>query len=1450
MRLTVHVHALPRDLGPAAGLGVDLDLDLDLDLLVGLDAADRSTRSAATILDVVRVAWPSAGAGRHDGTGLLAALASLDRLAVDGHVLPTATPLSRLGLHPGSRVDLGSGRSSRQIPTAPIDGPAPASVVRVVGGLDAGARFALPPGTHALGRTGTSTIRLPHPTVSRRHGQVQIHPDGSVTLADHRSRNGVRLGATFIGDRAGPVGVDEVFTVGAVQLAVSSPTGVPTRPPARADGCAGTIPFNRPPRMAPPPPAPPIAPPAAPRHLGGRTPFSWAMFLVPLVIGLVMARLFNPLFAIFSLLSPVMMVASWLEQTRRARRAARDGATAFGGALDAFAAAMTVARHDEQQRRLRAAPDLSTLVEHARHGNPALWERRPQHGDFSRVRLGTASLPWAPIPDRPATAPLAAPVRAVVDAHALLDDAPVAVDLRQGHVIGLAGSPAACRAVARSLLVQLAVQTGPTDLAIDVIAAPRHRRHWAHLAWAPHVGRLFLTTEAAAGRTIVTLVDDPDGARHAELGPLLVDRGADAPRSAIVIATTPEQLPACCTTVVIADDLGHARVAIPATGEVHDDVLLMGASEPTATVITRALARFSDPEQTNNAAKLPRTVSLEATLGHHVRDAAAITQRWRRSSMDSLPAVIGVGTNGPVAIDLVRDGPHGLIGGTTGSGKSELLRGIIADLAAGAPPDHLNFVLIDYKGGSAFDACARLPHTVGLVTDLDEHLAERALLSLDAELRTREGRLRAAGANDLAAYRDAAGPDDPPLPRLVVIIDEFAALAAELPAFLDALVAIAQRGRSLGVHLLLATQRPHGVISDNIRTNTNLRIALRMLDVADSVDVLGVPDAARLRRAEPGRALLRLGPDELVTVQAPWPSGREPRGPNASDPAAQSFRVRALDAFGQPLRSPATGSDPSGPSSGSCLDALVDTIVEVHGDGGGRSPRTPWLPPLPLHLTRADLDAGPRPRPQAAGGDGVCLAPVPIGLADEPRAQRQAPWSWHPHRGNLLVCGMPGSGTTNVLRAVACGIAEANDTARAHLYAMDFGSDGLAVLAALPHTGAVIRYDERSRQQRLLAFLHTELQRRRGASDPPGSVARDGTPPDRVDRHAALVVLLDDIGAMRAAYDDLAGLAFLDRFCRIALDGPAFGIHVVIAGDRPQAMPPALTAAATQRIVLHLPDAYDYGLCGLRVRPRQALSPGRGFTGDGHELQVARVADDDIRNAADACADPSAPATRPVPIGDLPTVVTVPELGEATIEPACWSLPFGVGDSDLRHRRLDLHRGDHVLVAGPPRSGRTTLLATLATQASVAGARLVVVAVGTGTDLHHALHATDTVTVTPAQLADHPALGDTAEGTLVLIDDAELVADVDGIVAAALVSMGPTVRVVAAGRADRLRGTYGHWTRQVRDGRIGIALRPDLDADGDLWSVRFAPLRGAAWPDGRGVLVRDGAIEIVQVARP
>ena len=444
----------------------------------------------------------------------------------------------------------------------------------------------------------------------------------------------------------------------------------------------------------------------------------------------------------------------------------------------------------------------------------------------------------------------------------------------RGRRLAVAGPAEAAQAVARGLLLRLAADHGPADLAMAVMTADRrsggpgcagYRTRAASIsrrpARRPPLPARCRHDRAGAPveqhRTLLLVIDDP-AALATRTGPArrLLAAGA----MAIVVAEPGEILPHVCREV-LALECPAVRPVLPpvailrgADAEPSDAIEAAGVSAPTALELARRLAGYHDPEEAEEAAALPAHVRLVELLG----PPPSIPRRWPQAGPAGLlPATraarwrrrSAMAEDGIVEIDLVADGPHALVAGTTGSGKSELLRSLVAGLAATHPPSDVAFLLVDYKGGSAFDACARLPHVVGVVTDLDGHLAERALRSLHAELRRREALLRDAGCDDIDAGR-AAGVA---MPRLVVVIDEFATLAAELPDFLHAIVGVARRGRSLGVHLVLATQRPGSAVSDEMRANTNLRVALRVQDVAESNDVVGVGSAARIARGQPGR---------------------------------------------------------------------------------------------------------------------------------------------------------------------------------------------------------------------------------------------------------------------------------------------------------------------------------------------------------------------------------------------------------------------------------------------------------------------------------------------------------------------------------------------------------------------------------------------------------------------
>ena len=811
-------------------------------------------------------------------------------------------------------------------------------------------------------------------------------------------------GEAVTATRAWPFGA--VLTVGTNMLAVS----VPEQPDAHLSPADdGGLAYNRPPRLMPSGRPRRIEVPAEPKR-GDKARLQLLSAVIPLVLGLVMVKVLHSwAFAAFMLLSPVMIVGQWVSDRRagrtshaKAMRTYRERMTQLHDAIDAERAA------DEADRR-DAAPDPAQVLLTATGPRRRLWERRADDPDFLDLRIGLADLPAhiELIPEKGIAADAELP--AAPDSRAV----PVVLPMPDLGVVGLCGTRAASRGLARWLVAQAAALHSPRDLSIVLLTAdPAAAADWDWVRWLPHCAprlgedcvALVGTDTGSAARRVAELASlvaqraamgggarggalpDLDAGSDAGHAVLVVLDGARALRRipgmpqvlgggravgvhAICIDDSQRQLPEECAAAISWDAAQPGQVIMQGGGlDTLGTVLADQVSPAWADRMARALAPVRDVSRDDADAAIPAVARLLDVLRLPDPSPDAIAQRWERGGRTTT-VPIGIGADGPFVVDLRADGPHALVAGTTGAGKSELLQTLIASLAVANRPDAMTFVLIDYKGGSAFADCGLLPHTVGVVSDLDGHLTERALASLSAELKRREEILLHAGTKDIEDYWDARRSDRhlEPLPRLVLIIDEFASLVAELPDFVAGLVGIAQRGRSLGVHLILATQRPAGVVSADIRANTNLRIALRVTDAEESADVIDDPSAAWIAKSTPGRCYVRSGAASPVPVQSARIGGRRP-GAGPAGGSAQVIHV-PWPGLGRPLPvtadtggMAAAGSD--GPDMATDLSVLVDAIRGAAASLGLPAQRSPWLAPLPDAVTQ---DALP---PAVAGAAG------------------------------------------------------------------------------------------------------------------------------------------------------------------------------------------------------------------------------------------------------------------------------------------------------------------------------------------------------------------------------------------------------------------------------------------------------------------------------------------------
>ena len=1333
--------------------------------------------------------------------------------------------LDEAGIVDGARVGVLPSREPYQ----------PGWALEVIGGLCSGERFPMAPEGLTVGRSPEADVTLSGIGLRPKHARVE--------------RQDRRVLVQRGEDQPTTEEVSKPFRLGNALLQMSeSPDDRPNRlAVALGRTASGRIAFNRPPRTPlPQQPDPLVAPSGEPTRSPRRAVFGWAALASPLLLGLLMALLYSPYMALFALLSPLMMGASWVDGRRRDRSEHRRSQRRAQASLVEFQAAAYAAHAAEIIRLRELHPHLAEAIRRVRLPSVKLWERRPGDEDF--MSLVIAHGPMAFDPDLAADGgPIADGAAASLNELGPLPDSPIALDLGPGRLLGLVGPRSATTAIARGLLLQAAAWHGPADLAVLVAADEVTSPVWSWTAWLPHTAhsaigssRLIASSRSAVAEMASELAEAwnrhgdahwpqllmvADGenlatGRGAPMRPLL-QQGA-GPVSAIVLASSVDQLPAAATVVIVARD-SSGVVDVTQAAHVHPSVLASGMSLKLARDTARRLARFEDPEQFGADSTIPDNSSLVEMIelvGSEEEPAStnlaeAVANRWRvNGPADSLAAPIGADGHGPVLADLAADGPHALIGGTTGSGKSELLRTLVASLAATYSPEQVNFVLVDYKGGSAFDQCASLPHVVGLVTDLDDRLAERALRCLEAELRHREQVLRDRGATDLAHYRSRAktetGQPWPPLPRLVVIIDEFAALAAELPGFMDSLVNVAQRGRSLGMHLVLATQRPAGAVSANIRTNTALRIALRVLDAADSIDVLDSPEAAAIGRHQPGRAIARFGPGELVEFQCALVTEvtAVKRGPRI---------IPAPDGIPSPPPEPA--SDDETPSD---LARLVAAANVAWDRWKGVPPRRPWPDPLPSMVSLDELapdvpDTGP------------C---VPFALADDPNQQCQYPLMWDPDQGNALFAGNPGSGTTTALGSLAVALATRYQPSECHLYAIDSGSSQLTPLEGAPHCGAVVGPDEHDRIRRLIRRLEDELDRRLG---------RDRASSDT--RLPLVVALIDNWGGLAKSLDTVADHALLASLERVWAEGPAVKVFLAAAVDQLSKASRGIQAATPQTFVFRLGDPALYRQWGVSVDDPATLPPGRGFAvPSGLEIQVA-IPVGSLAASVAAVAAACPPTGGPPPVLSLPMVVEPAQLDQARLSSSPVYLPLGLSDDTLAPVGLTLYPGEHALILGPPRSGRSTALDLLAAMAATGG-RVIALS-----SEDSPLAKSPDIDVVTTHIDEMLAAAHSPDSpTLVLIDDAETVADSEGLLKALASQSRPGLHIVAAGRADRLRTAYGHWTSEIRFSRTGVLLQP-TPLDGDLFTIQLPTRPTLPNIPGRGYLIQNGQPSIIQIAK-
>ncbi len=1452
----------------------------------------------ATVADIATQLWAADPARRGTPPPSNLSLSIEEAFAaggMKGSVLDRQDNLLESGLRPGSIVSLT--RLSEQFATPGANrGPA-AATLRVLSGPDVGREFPLPSGTSYIGRDRDVDIRLTDPLTSKRHARITVGE--TIEIVDTNSANGLLMDGLPV-TRATLNSSDTVALGDTTVSVVSLGTGHSSAP------SSPLIDFNRSPRVVPRFEQQKRMLPAGPKRQEHHA-FPYIMLLAPLMMGAILfAVTQNVLSVVFMLMMPLFIVGHYVDQKLQAKRERKEQLKQFRESMAAFRTDITRLQNVERSVRLQEAPSVSDTVDSIYKLGPLLWTHRPEHTGFLGLRFGLGTAPSRIQFEEPNSNDTEAEYMAEIqDCMAQFRDiegVPVVSQLRSAGSFGLAGSRGLVDDVARGMVLQLVGLHSPAEVVLAAITSAQSKERWEWLQWLPHVGSGHsplsgdhLAAGPAGGSALLSRLEDlidqreaasqtPRPALRPGVDPLSTDlaepllptvlvvveddapvdrgrltrvleRGPDSGVHVMWVASSVQQLPAACRDFMAVDGdhgttTGQVRLGRH-TFPVSCESLDAGLAAQLARMLTPVVDVGKPLEDDSD---LPRAVSYAALIGKDFLDnPAAVAERWtennsvrasavpNRKDNGTLRALVGSKGIEPLYLDLKNEGPHALVGGTTGAGKSEFLQSWVMGMAAAYSPDRVSFLFVDYKGGAAFADCLHLPHTVGLVTDLSPHLVRRALTSLRAELHHRERLLNRKKAKDLLELQREADPEAPPY--LIIIVDEFAALATEVPEFVDGVVDVAARGRSLGLHLILATQRPAGVIKESLRANTNLRVALRMADEDDAIDILGVPTAAYFDPSIPGRGAAKTGPGRIQGFQTGYAGGwttEKPQRPQIEivEMAFGSGPAWAAPAPESPVKEEAAGLNDIARMTANIIKAADVLSIEP--------PRKPWLDEL---ATTYDFSKLPNPRTDER---------LLLGVADDPAHQDQPTVFYEPDQdGNMAIYGTGGSGKSAALRGIAIAAAVTPRGGPVNVYGIDCGSSGLKMLDELPHVGEIINGDDVERVGRLLRWLRDLADDRaaRYSEVRASTIVEYRRLADRPDEKR-IFVLVDGMSSFREAYEYSKLSALWDIFLQLATDGRPLGIHLVVSGDRPNSVPASLLASIQRRLVLRLSSEDDY--LSMDV-PKdvlgQASPPGRGLLGN-LEVQLAVLGGNSNLAVQAREVHKLSEAMVRQGVERAPQIERLPDQVDLEILPAgSPDLPvIGVDDETLQPAEI-LAKGP-LLLAGPPGSGRTVALVTLAYALRRSNPGVELIYVGSRRSAAAALKLWDRSVVGADDVEEAiDELVDYSTGTpgklAIFIEGLTDFTDTgaeSGIERLVTASIKAEQWVVGEAETSTWSSAWS-LAQPFKSGRRGLLLNPG-DIDGDsLLSTSLGRISTDFIP-GRGYIVGRGKVRKLQVALP
>ncbi|MCJ8010721.1 type VII secretion protein EssC [Paenibacillus sp. KQZ6P-2] len=1051
----------------------------------------------------------------------------------------------------------------------------------------------------------------------------------------------------------------------------------------------------------------------------------------------------------FQMVSVMMMLTSYtipffvyLGSKKKYKEQVKERVRQYHAELDKHREELTVGHKEQVNVLFEVHGDPDVCFHVVKNRSSVLWERSFEDDDFLHTRIGTGNLPFymkvkVPRSDGYVKDPLIEAAQELANEFETVPDAPVALPLFQAKVIGIVGDRESVMNSLRVIIAQLTVRHSPDEVKLAAFYEEKDARDWDWMRWFPHTwdehrSLRYLSDRRSSAHLLadelfqrlmrrktsrhehkkktaelpvqVVLLSNGQLIEEEPLLPLLLEDAAEIDACTIIVSDRKETLPMQCHLIVdVSQNQGHYSL------KQEDGTFKQMSFVPDLLALDRAeaLSRYMAPVRLKRslASDVPDMLTLFEMMNIKTIADLDVKQRWRNNRYpDSLPVPIGVRAGGKKINLNIHDkierqghGPHGLIAGTTGSGKSEVIQSIVASLSAEFHPHDLSFMLIDYKGGGMSNTFTNLPHVVGTITNLSSGLMERAKISLKAELVRRQKILNDAGnlQHIDEYYKLLRREGGEPLPHLVIIIDEFAQLKKDQPEFMDELISIAAIGRTLGVHLILATQKPAGVVDDKIWSNARFRICLRVQDEGDSRDMLKIPNAAWINN--PGRGYLQVGSDEIFEeMQFAWsgaPYVEQTDSPGRIVPTEialngkrENLLTTSMSAANLQMEQP--------PKQ---LQVFIDKLAETAREAGIPGLQGPWLPPLPERLELEEL-AGYKENTQLQEIEGI------VGIIDDLSNQSQRPLHISVQQGHWAVYGMPGLGKTTFVQTLLMSLAGSYSPLSWNGYIVDMGRM-MRDFTGLPHIGGVMMAEEDDRIKRLFRFLVKTVSRRKEMFAEVGVKTAAAFRRSQTTVLPQVLVVIDGYLNFRNAFpEENEMLEFILR------EGGNLGITFIITSNRISDIFEKVRSNIVNAATFELADASDYYYAvGRPARNPGSMPPGRGLV-KGHipplEFQAAMPAsgdDEAERSIALRCRIQNIAQHYPneyVPrIEKLPEQIQLHELmpHAASYKPflpgnSSFKVPVGLYTDDLEPFEVDLQEGPHFIVASPMEGGKTSFM--------------------------------------------------------------------------------------------------------------------------------------------------------------